>query len=387
MIITVLPTGSYHGWGVCGKYLVRELSEKKKVLLIPESLNPNESNDIYDYQLLLSKTAPPDILAAIAAGNPLRFAAPILQPLDNDTWLPALPHVSGSFNLGYTFFENNAISPAAVHNASRSFDLVAAGSSWCEEILRRSGVPRTATLLQGIDPSLFHPYRREKEYFKDRFVIFSGGKFELRKGQDLVVRAVKTLQQRHADVLLVCSWYNAWPDSLATMHQSPYIHFDPPSGDFTSLMNHLLTANGMDSSRTIVLPRMPNMMLSRVYKNSDIGLFPNRCEGGTNLVLMEYMACGKPAVAAFNSGHRDILTAENSIRILQSRPVAVEQTAAGPVIWDDPNLEEIIHHLEWAYHHRDALAGIGDRGARDLSQLTWTHTANRLLELLPNDIV
>ena len=60
-------------------------------------------------------------------------------------------------------------------------------------------------------------WRARREYFKDRFVIFSGGKFELRKGQDIVIRAVKIMQDRHHDVVLVNSWFNAWQQSIDTM--------------------------------------------------------------------------------------------------------------------------------------------------------------------------
>ena len=44
-------------------------------------------------------------------------------------------------------------------------------------------------------------------------VIFSGGKLELRKGQDLVVAAFKIFHARHPDALLISSWQNGWPES------------------------------------------------------------------------------------------------------------------------------------------------------------------------------
>ncbi len=42
-------------------------------------------------------------------------------------------------------------------------------------------------------------------------MVFSGGKFELRKGQDVVIRAYRVLQDRHPDVMLVNAWFNPWP--------------------------------------------------------------------------------------------------------------------------------------------------------------------------------
>ena len=58
-------------------------------------------------------------------------------------------------------------------------------------------------------------------------LIFSGGKFEFRKGQDLVVRAVKVLQERHRDVALVAAWHNYHAKAHQTMTASPYVRLLP----------------------------------------------------------------------------------------------------------------------------------------------------------------
>ena len=44
-----------------------------------------------------------------------------------------------------------------------------------------------------------------------------------------------------------------------------------------------------------------------LLKQADLAVFPNRCEGGTNLVAMEAIACGVPTVLSANSGHLDLL--------------------------------------------------------------------------------
>jgi glycosyltransferase involved in cell wall biosynthesis len=123
--------------------------------------------------------------------------------------------------------------------------------------------------------------------------------------------------------------------------------------------------------------------LADVYKDSDIGLFPNRCEGGTNLVLMEYMACAKPAIASFVSGHRDVLTSNNSLPIRSIHPFRV-QGPDGNILykWEEPDLEEIVSLLEWAYWHRDNLINIGKVAGDDLSRRTWKESAKKFNEIL-----
>jgi glycosyltransferase involved in cell wall biosynthesis len=66
-------------------------------------------------------------------------------------------------------------------------------------------------VLQGIDPTLFHPAPKSG-LFKDRFVVFSGGKIEYRKGQDLVLLVFRVFLVRHPEVLLVTAWHGSWPE-------------------------------------------------------------------------------------------------------------------------------------------------------------------------------
>jgi hypothetical protein len=133
----------------------------------------------------------------------------------------------------------------------------------------------------------------------------------------------------------------------------------------------------------ITLPPKPNYQMAAIYKNTDLGLFPNRCEGGTNLVLMEYMACGKPVIASFSSGHRDILSDHNSIPIKSLHPFVVrDQDDRFLYNWEEPNLDEIVSALEWAYWHRDEIKAIGRTAGEDLSKFTWKESARQFYELI-----
>jgi hypothetical protein len=52
-------------------------------------------------------------------------------------------------------------------------------------------------------------------------------------------------------------------------------------------------------------PQQLNLTLARLCRNTNVGFFPNRCEGGTSLVLMEYMACGRPVTPQSRAGGRN----------------------------------------------------------------------------------
>jgi glycosyltransferase involved in cell wall biosynthesis len=383
MINLVLPLGSTHGWGVCGKYITKEMSRLTPVRLFTGQFTVQQAGDELDYSLLrplIANAALPEDVAACAS-------APMLQGITSAELAPCMPGLRGSRTLGYTFFEQTLLPAVARENARRWFDLVVAGSTWCEEVLRAHGFTDVATVIQGIDPAVFHPspLADSREYFDDRFVVFSGGKAELRKGQDLVIRAYKVLQDRHHDVLLINSWYNAWPTVFQTLGASPYITFRLSGQDHASIINNLLHQNGIDVDRVLTLGPKPNLTMPRIYYNSDVGLFPNRCEGGTNLVLMEYMACGKPVIASWSSGHKDVLTPENALPIRSMGSMAVRQSGQDLGEWDDPNLEETIELLERAYQNRDSLRALGRQAAADMGRLTWRRTAEAFIELLTGD--
>lgn len=380
-IYLALPLGTAHGWGICGRYVTRELARLGPVRLITDRLEAGVVGDALELATLRALLAPAEVQAA---GRAVEVDHPVLQCVVGPELKPLRPRLRGRRTVGYTFFENTAFTPASVETARTHYDVLATGSSWCSEILRQHGLADVRTVVQGIDPTIFRPVEGGREFFGDRFVVFSGGKFELRKGQDLVIAAFKVLQERHEDVLLVTSWFNQWPATMRTMRASPYIRFEPPAGnvEYRTLVEGVLAANGIDASRAIHLGLVQNALMARVYRNSDVGLFPSRCEGGTNLVLMEYMACGGPAIATFASGHQDVLTDANSLPLRRLRQATVRDGNEPPRVWYDAELEEVVETLEWAYQNRGRLAELGARAARDMTRFTWADTARRFLELL-----
>jgi glycosyltransferase involved in cell wall biosynthesis len=202
----------------------------------------------------------------------------VLQAITDHNLLPMAPEVRGQRNLGYTFFEHSILSKHSLDNARHYFDMVVAGSTWGQDVLRQHGLEHTAAIFQGVDQTIFNMYENHKTLFADHFVVFSGGKFEFRKGQDLVMRAFRVLHERHKDVLLVNAWFNPWEFSLRAMAASLHQLRLPGTGHCAAI-NNLLTANGIDVRQVITLPAKPNIAMARIYKNTDCGLFPNRCEG------------------------------------------------------------------------------------------------------------
>ncbi|KAA0889860.1 glycosyltransferase [Oryzomonas rubra] len=329
-----MPSGRTHGWGVAGEYLTKEIAE----------LPPLDGVTLH-----------------CISGHDFRP----MQPADWDR-----------INIGYCFFENDIEALRHTRRAAREWDFIVAGSSWCEHQLRIGGVRQTATILQGIDPDNFYP----TPFLEDdsRFIVFSGGKFEFRKGQDLVIAAMRTFMQRHQDACLVCSWINQWPFSLATMANSPHISFRLTNDDCLTILQRTLHENGIPLERVCLTPLVDNTQIRQIYQQSDIGIFPNRCEGGNNMVMCEYMACGRTVIASDATGQADIITDRNAFALADYTPLLVKDAAGQPAgIWHEPSVEELIEQLESAYRNRDIRRHKSAVAAEDMKRLAWDKAAHQ----------
>ena len=163
MILAALPTGSFFGWGVCGKYIVRELSRMTEVRLVTEGFDMNAIGDELDFRLLQQALVSDREQQWITSGQPLEVDHPVLQAINNITGSPNYPRLRGTNNVGYTFFENNILSASYIENNAKFFDTVVTGSGWCEEVLRSYGLRHVTTIIQGIDPTIFNPLYNDKE--------------------------------------------------------------------------------------------------------------------------------------------------------------------------------------------------------------------------------
>jgi tetratricopeptide (TPR) repeat protein/glycosyltransferase involved in cell wall biosynthesis len=343
-------TGDF-GWGVVNKYLKQEVSGKIEVRSLEENQFP-----------------PPEELNQ----------AKIFQLIKDLDFNP-LFEIKGKENFGYTVFENELNSNSVAN--SNKYDKVITASTWDYNKLVAAGITNAGLLIQGIDPKMFYPDGTKRN--DNLFVIFSGGKFEIRKGQDLVLKAISILQKKYPDIILINAWYNSWVDSLRLMRYSKYIKYEEKGNTWDEFMNNIYCCNNIDPKKVFTLPLVPNRDLRKVYMKSDIGLFPNRCEGGTNLVMMEYMACGKPVIASFNSGHKDVLNENNSLMLKQMKEFKLFDSNTKLIAdWEEPDIDEIIEKVEFAYNNRNFLSNVGNAAAETMKNFTWSATALNLLKIV-----
>lgn len=383
------PIGGGTGWGTFGLNLALELARRgiRPLLFLPPA---TDLHPLHRHRLRRPIAEQRELAAALtgAGSATIECDEPVLRALGNGfQGHPASARLRGACDVGLIFFEDTRLDPDALARAAR-FDLIVAGSEWNAAVLRAHGIDRVRAIPQGIDPTIFHPAPRSGA-FEDRFVIFSGGKLEYRKGQDLVIAAFRRFRQRHPEALLVTAWHNPWPQTMVGLDAAGHVRGLPEVDARGRLaISAWLHANGLPDGSFVDLGRMANVQLAGALREADVAIFPNRCEGGTNLVAMEAMACGVPCILAANTGQRDLLRPDASYALERQRPVRGGcPLFAGYDGWGESDVEEIVERLEEVWRDRTRARKVGAAAARMMHEAwTWTRQVERLLDALPTPV-
>jgi tetratricopeptide (TPR) repeat protein/glycosyltransferase involved in cell wall biosynthesis len=378
--------GLMTGWGVYGLNLTLQLLRSpshRPMLLIPPSVTSGMMNPLHQV-LLQPAIAQQQNLQGILASYPDKQIAldkPILHALGKDFASKLLPKVSGDRNIGVVFFEDTHLALEAIARA-KSFEAIVAGSQWNADVLRSYGCKSVYAVPQGVDPTIFHP-APQSNLFGDRFVIFSGGKLEHRKGQDIVVAAFKRFYARHPDALLLTAWHNFWPQFMIGLDQAEHVQGLPKvSPDGRLEIVEWLTANGVPAEACVDVGPIPNHLAGQIVREADVAVFTNRAEGGTNLVAMECLACGVPTILSANTGHLDLIGSDRCYPLQTQGSVKPTPLFRGTDGWGESDVEEVVEALEQVYRDRPQAKQRAQAAATFMQDWTWEKQVQRLLNAL-----
>lgn len=389
--------GTETGWGLLGKYTALTLQDRYRARPLFAArnqildLNPVEGTCFEPIRArsdrLLAMAAPeptPETPLGLKTGIKLPGVALAalgngLRPQFKDQRL----EVRGDRNVALIFTEDSDPSPDTTMRL-RAYDAVIAGSTWAGEVLRSRGVANLHVGLQGVDRFLFHP-APPRDLLRDRFIVFSGGKFEYRKGQDIVVAAFKRFQRRHPEALLFAMWANNWlrGRGLRLFSKSPHQSWIPTLPPLESRFDwaRYLATTEVPETAIKLAGEVRHRHVAEFIRFADVAVFPNRAEAGTNLVAMQAMACGVPTILSTNTGHLDIIEDGACLPLLDQTPIngVDNDEIDGPIglnDWRESSVDEVDDALERIYRDRAERNRIGERGARWMQGFGWDrHTA------------
>lgn len=376
------PLSSLSGYGIYGLQIAQQFFRRGGRELILTQAPQN---------LTLPDNAAESLKAAIVLGQRLgdhMQSHPEETLAFNHATLFAVGNDGRGFAGQDRIWGNPAIGCAAIEQAHftahgrdvmQRYQRLIAISRWNAAILADLQLAPVSLCYQGIDTKLFYPRPRAARW-QDRFVIFSGGKFEFRKAQDLVVAAFRSFQKKYPDALLVTCWQTPYVADPTLFAAAGHCRDVPqPDNQGGLRLVEWLRQQGLPDSSFLALPYTPNPMMPEILAATDAAIFPNRCEGGTNLVAMEAMACGVPTLVANNTGQKDLIELFGCDGLAQQRPVI--STTQPVTDWGESDLDEIIAWLESTYQSSTAARQKAQQIAKKLADFDWSVVNERLLQV------
>ena len=236
----------------------------------------------------------------------------MVSALGNDFRAPPEVNLPNPFtHVALTVFEDTGLTPQHVENLKR-YDRLIAPSRWCARILDQHGLS-AAVCQQGYDSTIFHPAQRIRAKLHEpgwdgRVLVFSGGKLEYRKGQDIAVAAFKlfreTKEGEHA--VLVTAWHNPWPQTMDGIWNAGHVKGVPKITHGQMELTAWLAQNGIPPEAHLDLGQVTQLEAAQAIRECDVAIFPNRAEGATNMVLTECIGMKVRSIFGAWTGQADI---------------------------------------------------------------------------------
>lgn len=256
------------GYGVVGTNLLIELSKSHNVSLWPIGPIDCEEKII------------PIAKSSLKNASSFDYDAPSFRLWHQ--WDMALSAGRGK-KYGMTFFEMDNIKDNEKHNLN-FLDKIFVCSDWAKQIIVKSGIDesKVKVIKLGVDQSIFKQF--EPDNVKTTRIL-SIGKWEIRKGHDLILEILERTFSVDDDFKLIMCCSNPF---LSQEEQDQWISYYEKSKFFDKIVvlkNRLKTQNEV----------------YELMKKSDIGIFPYRAEAW-NLELAEMLSIGKNCIATNYSG-------------------------------------------------------------------------------------
>ncbi|MFK7866207.1 MAG: glycosyltransferase family 4 protein [Alphaproteobacteria bacterium] len=309
------------------------------------------------------------------------------------------PFLEVGRQIGVVFYEEIRHARKYAPKLTDTYDYVICGSRWNARHLIENGYARAVTIWQGVDSNYFYP-RLAPLVDDGLFNIFSGGKLDLRKSQDIVLEAFAKIQDKIPHVRLISQW-RWWEECKVAklMNEARFMKYPwiiEQDENQTEKVNYRETARqyGIKPDRFMMLGTMPYWISPGHLNQCHMAIFPNRAEGGTNLVAMEAIGSGLPTILSNNTGQKDlfeICPLAHELGLKQSRTIIEldEQGQVDPTSrmaeWGWPDTDELADNILRTYHHYQKHRENAHKMAHQIADYRWEVQVSKMLDLIIHD--
>jgi glycosyltransferase involved in cell wall biosynthesis len=272
-------------------------------------------------------------------------------------------HVGRGKHIGFPIFELDTFTKQELHQM-RSCDELMVCSEWAKGVIQYHGLGNNIHVVPlGVDTSIFLPTNPSmtQQHPKNKTVFFNCGKWEVRKGHDILIRAFRLAYEQNPNIELRMMCHNPFNTTGEDERwESLYSH---PG---VKLIPRAETQGGVY-----------NMMAE-----ADCGVFPSRGEGW-NLELLEMMSVGRHVIATDYSAHTEFCNADNctAINIENTEPAYDNKWFFGQGKWakiDENTIRDLSDAmLAFAANYKGEIS---EAGISTASEFTWRNTADKIVE-------
>jgi glycosyltransferase involved in cell wall biosynthesis len=268
---------------------------------------------------------------------------------------------------GFPIFELDKFTALELSSIN-SCDHLLVCSEWAKKIIMSNPIKSDLAIdvvPLGIDQEIFKPSRESR----DKTIFFNCGKWEVRKGHDIVLECFERAFSSNDNVELWMMCHNPFPfargEKWEEMYRSSKLY-----------------------DKIKLIPRQPTQQsVYNILRQVDCGIFPARAEGW-NLELLETMACGKNVITTNYSGHTEFCNSENArlIEIESLEPAIDNVWFHGQGNWakiEEKQKVQIVDHLKDVHDKKQSgKLAFNDAGVETGKIFTWDNSAKKLMRLV-----
>lgn len=277
------------------------------------------------------------------------------------------PHSQGLYAT-YSFFETDQLNPAEMAHYNTP-DIIFVPTSWAKKILINHNIPKHKIKIapSGVDTKIFNPnIHIDDEDKQNKYIFLNIGKWEIRKGHDILVHMFNQAFTEKDNV------------ELWMLNNNPFLS--------ESANKHWVNMykNSKLGHKIKIFPRLPSQEhIAKLIKLSNCGIYPARAEGWNNEAL-ETMAMNKPVILTNYSGHTQYSTNQNSFlaEINTLEEATDGQFFNGIGRWAELTsnvIDQFIEHMRYVYKNN---INTNPKGLETATKFSWNHTASQMIEAL-----
>lgn len=277
-------------------------------------------------------------------------------------------HVGVGPRCGFPIFELNKFNDLELHHL-RSQDILFVASEWAKEVLTKDDMfdAEVHVAPLGVDSTVFRPTPSTQK----ETVFLNCGKFEVRKGHDMLYKAFDAAFQATDDVRLVMNCHNPF-------------YSEKENGEWRDL--YLNSKMGRAGKVYIVEQRLPwQQDVAALMADADCGVFPSRAEGW-NLEAGEMLAMGKHLIITDYSAHTEFCDTFNAqlITVEGTEPAFDGKWFLGQGDWakfDDDAFHQLVVFLRDVHKRKqEGSLGMNLAGIETMNRFTWEHCVESITE-------